>query len=378
MVGRPARAVALRQSPIQPRCNQAQPDGRQSGSASAAPQITGAIRQAAQSTGISFEYLLTTAKIESNLNPSAQASTSSAKGLYQFIDQTWLGTMKQDGAALGLGRYADAITRAPDGHYEVADPAVRAAILRLRTDPQASAMLAGALTRNNATLVGASIGRQPTNGELYIAHFLGADGAGKLINRAASRPQASAAAMFPHAAAANHNIFYDNHGRARSVGEVYGKLTSLFDSARTVAFAQGGVTQPAVARSGGAAPLPPPVTVAALPVKAVPARAMRVASAAPPIPPAPIPTPPARTPTPDTAGTTQALARASEQLPPPPARRPSFQSMFTDRVSQPLAPTVTTLWGVPPSGGPQTAQAVKVFDLFSDMRPNERKLGDKV
>ncbi|MGB8118009.1 MAG: transglycosylase SLT domain-containing protein, partial [Pseudolabrys sp.] len=73
-----------------------------------APQVTGAIRQAAQSTGISFEYLLTTAKIESNFNPTAQASTSSAKGLYQFIDQTWLGTMKQDGAALGLAGYADA------------------------------------------------------------------------------------------------------------------------------------------------------------------------------------------------------------------------------------------------------------------------------
>ena len=83
--------------------------------AGGAPQITGAIRQAAQSTGISFDYLLTTAKIESNLNPAAQASTSSAKGLYQFIDQTWLGTMKQDGAALGLGRYADAIARAPEG-----------------------------------------------------------------------------------------------------------------------------------------------------------------------------------------------------------------------------------------------------------------------
>jgi Transglycosylase SLT domain len=68
---------------------------------SAAPLIIGAIRQAAQSTGISFEYLLTTAKIKSNFNPSTQASTSSAKGLYQFIDQTRLGTMKQDGAALG-------------------------------------------------------------------------------------------------------------------------------------------------------------------------------------------------------------------------------------------------------------------------------------
>src|SRR5215510_16243908 len=70
--------------------------------ASTTSQVAGAFRQAAQSTGISFEYLLTTAKIESNFNPSAQASTSSAKGLYQFIDQTWLGTMKQDGAALGL------------------------------------------------------------------------------------------------------------------------------------------------------------------------------------------------------------------------------------------------------------------------------------
>ena len=339
--------------------------------ASAAPQITGAIRQAAQSTGISFEYLLTTAKIESNLNPSAQASTSSAKGLYQFIDQTWLGTMKQDGAALGLGRFADAITRSPDGHYEVADPAMRVAILRLRADPQASAMLAGALTRNNASLVGASIGRQPTNGELYIAHFLGADGAGKLIKGATSRPQASAADMFPRAAAANHSIFYDGHGRARSVGEVYGKLTRLFDTARTVAVAQNGTAEPDRASSVAAPTLPAPVTVAAAPrVKAVPARATRFASAAPPIPPAPIPMP-------DTAGTTQALARASEQLPPPTARRPSFQSMFSDRVSQPLASTVTTLWGVPPSGAPQNAQAVQVFDLFSDMRPNERKFGDK-
>ena len=115
--------------------------------ASAAPQVTGAIRQAAQSTVISFEYLLTTAKIESNFNPSAQASTSSAKGLYQFIDQTWLGTMKQDGAALRLGRYANAIERQRDGRYVISNPSMRAEILR--SDPQASAMLAG---RSHATI----------------------------------------------------------------------------------------------------------------------------------------------------------------------------------------------------------------------------------
>jgi hypothetical protein len=349
--------------------------------ASGAPQITGAIRQAAQSTGISFEYLLTTAKIESNFNPSAQASTSSAKGLYQFIDQTWLGTMKQDGSALGLGRYANAIARSSDGHYEVSDPSMRAAILKLRNDPQASAMLAGALTRNNATLVGASIGRQPSNGELYIAHFLGADGASKLINGAAAQPNASAAAMFPSAAAANHSIFYDTSGRARSVGEVYGKLTRLFDSARTVAIAQSGVGPSLDSEASTLAPpLPLPVAVAKARVKDIPGdRTVRVASGAPPRPPASIPSqpkPPTRISTPDTAGVTQAFASAAEkQLPPQPAR-PSFQSMFTDRVNQPLAQTVNNLWGPPATAA--TAQTVRVFDLFTDRKPNERKLlGDK-
>ena len=74
-------------------------------------RIAGAIKQAAGATGTSFEYLLATAKMESNFNPTAQASTSSAKGLFQFIDQTWLGTVKEAGAAFGYGQYADAITR---------------------------------------------------------------------------------------------------------------------------------------------------------------------------------------------------------------------------------------------------------------------------
>ena len=364
--------------------------------ASAAPQVTGAIRQAAQSTGISFEYLLTTAKIESNFNPSAQASTSSAKGLYQFIDQTWLGTMKQDGAALGLGRYANAIERQRDGRYVVSDPRMRSEILRLRSDPQASAMLAGALTRNNSALVSASIGRQPTNGELYIAHFLGADGAGKLISGASNNPRASAASMFPHAAAANRTIFYDTSGRARSVGEVYGKLTRLFDSARDVAVAQrGGADMQTTAPtslappSSLAPPLPSPVTIGSAPVKSVPGdRPVRTASfSGPPVPPASIPTPPAAPtppagratiPPPDTAGVTQAFAQAGDKLPPPTPARQSFQSMFTDRVSQPLAQTVNNLWGQPSSSTQSQAPPVKVLDLFSDTKPNERKLlGDK-
>lgn len=94
--------------------------------ANAASQIASAISRAARANSASFEYLLPTAQIESNLNPKAQAPTSSAKGLYQFIDQTWLGTLKRAGPSLGLGKYSDAIIDMPDGRYAVPDPAERA------------------------------------------------------------------------------------------------------------------------------------------------------------------------------------------------------------------------------------------------------------
>ena len=85
-------------------------------------RVAGSIKQAADTTGTSFEYLLATAKMVSDFNPSAGASTSSAHGLYQFIDQTWLGTVKEAGSQLGYGQYADAITKSSSGNYSVSDP----------------------------------------------------------------------------------------------------------------------------------------------------------------------------------------------------------------------------------------------------------------
>src|SRR5262245_63160659 len=101
-------------------------------------KIATSIKQASSTTGTSFEYLLATAKMESNFNPKAAATTSSARGLYQFIDQTWLGTVKEAGAHLGYGKYADAISKSPSGSYSVSDPDARAAIMRLRDDPDAA------------------------------------------------------------------------------------------------------------------------------------------------------------------------------------------------------------------------------------------------
>src|SRR6202790_1444829 len=195
-------------------------------------RIASAIKQAANSTGTSFEYLLATAKMESDFNPKAGASTSSARGLYQFIDQTWLGTVKEAGAQLGYGKYADAITKSPSGGYSVSDPAARTAIMKLRDDPAAASSMAAVLTQSNSFKLTGKIGRRPTDGELYMAHFMGVGGAAKLISNAEDNPQASAARLFPNAAAANRSIFFDRStGRARSVSEVYSVLSARYAGA---------------------------------------------------------------------------------------------------------------------------------------------------
>lgn len=214
---------------------------------SARAKIAGTIKNAASATGASFEYLISAAKIESNLNPSAQASTSSARGLYQFIEQTWLGTVKEAGAAFGFGKYADAISKSPSGRYSVSDSSTRDEILKLRDDPAANAAMAGVLTQSNSFKLTGMIGRRPTDSELYMAHFMGVSGASKLISKAEDSPGMSGPAMFPSAAAANRSIFYNRDGSARSVSQVYSVLTSRYDAAANsqtarTAMAAAGVT----------------------------------------------------------------------------------------------------------------------------------------
>src|ERR1700723_1888479 len=194
-------------------------------------RVAGAIKQAASSTGTSFEYLLATAKMESDFNPTAGASTSSAHGLYQFIDQTWLGTVKEAGSQLGYGSYADAISKSSSGTYSVSDPAARTAVMKLRDDPVASSAMAAALSQSNSFQLTGKIGRRPTNSELYMAHFMGVGGAAKLISSAEDTPQASGAALFPNAAAANRSIFFDRNGSARSVSDVYSVLNARYAGA---------------------------------------------------------------------------------------------------------------------------------------------------
>ena len=187
--------------------------------------VVHAVKAAAQRTGADFDYLLQTAVRESSLEPSAKARTSSAAGLFQFIEQTWLSTVKTHGAKFGLANEAAAIETSPGGRHKVPDREVREAILALRHDPEVSALMAGALTNDSEQVLERGIGREATAGELYAAHFLGPAGAVTLINAKDSDPDARAAALFPAAAEANRPIFHDRSGRAKTVAEVYDRLT---------------------------------------------------------------------------------------------------------------------------------------------------------
>jgi hypothetical protein len=182
--------------------------------------VVTALRNAAAATGSDFHYLLGTAMRESSLKPNAQSSSSSAAGLFQFIDQTWLGLVKEHGGQYGLGNYASAITKDADGRYH-ASPSEKQAILSLRKDPDVSALMAGEYAKTTQGQMRASLGRDVCGGELYAAHFLGPDAACKLIRMAGSDPSASAAAQFPQAAAANKTVFFHADGAPRSVREVY-------------------------------------------------------------------------------------------------------------------------------------------------------------
>jgi hypothetical protein len=199
--------------------------------------VHAAIRRAAQATGVDFSLLVETARRESALNPNARAGTSSATGLFQFIDSTWLDMVRRHGAEHGLAAQSAALRQG-------ADAETRREILALRSDPELSARMAGELARENAATLQAQLGRAPSAGELYAAHVMGPGGALRLIE-AAQRGAPDAAALFPREAAANRGLFYAN-GAPRSAEALLDRLSLDADASVSAARA------PTLRRNDGA------------------------------------------------------------------------------------------------------------------------------
>jgi hypothetical protein len=341
--------------------------------------VTGAIRKAAQATGVGFDYLLATAKVESDLDPNLTTRSSTATGLFQFIDQTWLGTLKQAGPAFGYGDYANAISLTSSGRYVVEDPTLRGEIMQLRKDPTANAMMGGVFTQQNAAVLSSRLGRAPSEGELYIGHFFGPYAGAKAIALAATNPNANAADIFPAAAQANRSIFYDNRGTARSVAGVCAELARRYHVARaeaaslTVAAAPPPPRPPAPIPTSTAKAPEPPLSLSPT------AGVNDIASA-----PAPMPIGIAYAEDPNVTAAAQSTSSVS------PARADTaggmFHSLFqTGERREAVSPAIRELWGAQARVKPPDAPAVPpaasrdkdagegfVRDLFRDQSSSFR------
>ncbi|WP_052134589.1 flagellar biosynthesis protein FlgJ [Sphingomonas sp. 37zxx] len=205
----------------------------------AATGTHGAIAKASAKTGVDFNYLLGQAQVESGMRTNARARTSSATGLYQFIEQSWLGVVKRHGAEHGMGWAANSIEQTAGGRYVVSDTATRSAILSLRTDANAASLMAAEHASDNKAAIEGSLGREANGTDLYMAHFLGLGGAKKFLAAMEAVPDRGAAAMFPAAARANRSIFYAPDGSQRSLGDIYQRFAGKLDRGAQVAGATG-------------------------------------------------------------------------------------------------------------------------------------------
>jgi hypothetical protein len=187
------------------------------------------ILRAAAATRWDPVLLMAIADKESRFQTGVQARTSSATGLFQFIDATWLKVVREFGPRHGLEKEAAAI-RIDGDAPRVDDPQALAQILALRRNPYLSTLLAAEMLKRDRERIGRRIGRDLSDGETYLAHFLGPDGAENFIASLLQSPQQSAPALFPRPARANKAIFYAQaKGKKKPAGRTLAEVHDSFE-----------------------------------------------------------------------------------------------------------------------------------------------------
>ena len=185
-----------------------------------------AIANATEVVGVDATYMTAVAARESSFDPTVHAEGSSATGLYQFTEDTWLRALKIFGVRHGLTELAQQITIDEYGDVSVRHGA-RAKLLQLRNDPTLSALMAAELARDNKARLERLLGRDVSPAETYLAHFLGVGQAARIIDAAHSKPHVSGARLLPAAARSNPAVFAPAVHVA-SAAAIVGKIEAYF------------------------------------------------------------------------------------------------------------------------------------------------------
>jgi hypothetical protein len=158
--------------------------------------VSNAIDTAARKYGLDRRMLYSIAYGESNYDRSG-SSSAGATGLFQMMPETW----------------GDLVSRYGKNFPEISNWD--------RKNPMHNALMMGALTRENQAVLHEKLGRDPTPGEIYGAHFLGASGYGRFVSYAKDNPHEPALnGVSPRAVAQNRSVFYRANGQPRTAEEV--------------------------------------------------------------------------------------------------------------------------------------------------------------
>ena len=152
------------------------------------PAVMNALQAAAQESGVDPDLLAAVAWRESRFDPKARNRSSSAKGLLQFTNATWLQMIRDYGSTYNEARYAGAIRKDKSGALVVSGKHVRTAILQLRSDPVLSAKFAAENMRRERAAIQDRLGRSVIPADLYLLHVLGPTGTLRFLTAASQRP----------------------------------------------------------------------------------------------------------------------------------------------------------------------------------------------
>lgn len=192
--------------------------------------IAQTILNAAKATGADPVVMMAIADKESSFDVDAKARTSTATGLYQFVEQSWLEAVRDFGAKHGMEEDAKAVKTERGGRVYVDDPVQLRGILDKRKDPALAALMACERTLAASATVKKRVGADLSRGEIYMTHLMGTNGAGKLIETVATEPNRSSASVFPKAAASNRALFYKGRAKPLTTLELHGRISGQLET----------------------------------------------------------------------------------------------------------------------------------------------------
>ena len=156
--------------------------------------------EVSEKTGVSINILQGFAVIESGMDPNSGNKASSAKGLYQFTNDTWKTMLKQHGAKYGYNSSTSVF------------------------NPAANTYMAAELLKSNQQLL-RDLGQDSSVANLYLAHFLGSNDLRKIMNANPNTPagdllrRVTSDGSIHDPASSNKSVFYKN-GRPITAGEL--------------------------------------------------------------------------------------------------------------------------------------------------------------